>query len=44
MKKKEENWSFAVIISGPSRTSDIEKQLVLGAHGPKKISAIIIKD
>ena len=34
--------SFMTIISGPSRTSDIEKQLVLGAHGPKRLEIILI--
>jgi len=38
------NWSYATIISGPSRTSDIEKQLVLGAHGPKRLIVILIKN
>lgn len=37
-------WSYATIISGPSRTSDIEKQLVLGAHGPKKLNVILLKN
>jgi len=36
-------WSYATIISGPSRTSDIEKQLVLGAHGPKRLIVLILK-
>jgi len=35
--------SFMTVISGPSRTSDIEKQLVLGAHGPKRLIVIVIK-
>jgi len=38
------NWSYATLITGPSRTSDIEKQLVLGAHGPKHLIVILIKN
>jgi len=30
-------------ITGPSRTADIEKTLVLGAHGPKQLIVFIIK-
>lgn len=39
-----DDWSYATIITGPSRTSDIEKQLVLGAHGPKRLIVILIRD
>lgn len=31
-------------ITGPSRTADIEKTLVLGAHGPKEIYLFLIDD
>jgi L-lactate dehydrogenase complex protein LldG len=31
------------IVSGPSRTADIEKTLVLGAHGPKQIFVFYIE-
>ncbi|HRK30067.1 MAG TPA: lactate utilization protein [Tepidisphaeraceae bacterium] len=34
--------SFATIITGPSRTGDIERILVLGAHGPKQLTVILI--
>lgn len=35
--------SYATIITGPSRTSDIEKILVLGAHGPKRLAVIVVE-
>ncbi|MBC8053605.1 MAG: lactate utilization protein [Sphingobacteriaceae bacterium] len=31
-------------ITGPSRTADIEKTLVLGAHGPKELIVFLIDD
>ena len=31
-------------ISGPSRTGDIEQQMVLGAHGPYRVHIIIVRD
>lgn len=30
-------------ITGPSRTADIEKTLILGAHGPKQLYVFILK-
>ena len=34
--------SFISLISGPSRTGDIERILVLGAHGPKKLTVLLV--
>ncbi len=31
-----------VIITGPSRTSDIEKTLILGVHGPKRLVVMLV--
>jgi L-lactate dehydrogenase complex protein LldG len=33
----------AVIITGPSRTADIEKTLVLGAHGPADLAIFLLR-
>jgi L-lactate dehydrogenase complex protein LldG len=34
--------SFMTLITGPSRTGDIERVLVLGAHGPRKLTVILV--
>ena len=34
--------SMLSFITGPSRTSDIERILVLGAHGPKELYLVLV--
>lgn len=36
--------SMISLITGPSRTADIEKTLVMGAHGPKDIYVFMVDD
>lgn len=36
--------SLVTLISGPSRTADIEKTLIMGAHGPKEIFLFFVDD
>ncbi len=31
-------------ITGPSRTADIEQQIVLGAHGPRRLHILLVED
>jgi L-lactate dehydrogenase complex protein LldG len=43
-KYKENFPSMVSLVSGPSRTADIEKTLVMGAHGPKQLALFLIDD
>ena len=36
--------SLVSLITGPSRTADIEKTLVMGAHGPRELYVFLIDD
>jgi len=36
--------SMVSVITGPSRTADIEKTLVMGAHGPKQLFLLLVED
>jgi L-lactate dehydrogenase complex protein LldG len=42
-KYRDDYPSFITLITGPSRTGDIERILVLGAHGPKNLTLILIE-
>lgn len=46
LRKKYNNQfpSIVSLITGPSRTADIEKTLVMGAHGPKELYVFLIDD
>lgn len=35
--------SMLSVITGPSRTADIEKTLVMGAHGPRELFCILVE-
>lgn len=41
-KFKDRMPSFLSFVTGPSRTGDIERILVLGAHGPKKLTILLL--
>jgi L-lactate dehydrogenase complex protein LldG len=34
--------SYMSIITGPSRTGDIEQTIVIGAHGPRQVHMLIV--
>ena len=36
--------SLITFATGPSRTADIEKTLVVGVHGPKEVYCFVIDD
>lgn len=40
----EETSPFLTLVTGPSRTADIERILVLGAHGPRRLVVLIVQE
>jgi L-lactate dehydrogenase complex protein LldG len=34
--------AFGAFIAGPSKTADIEQALVIGAHGPKELTLVLV--
>jgi L-lactate dehydrogenase complex protein LldG len=44
LPKPADQTSSMVLITGPSRTADIEQILVRGVHGPGEIYAVIVED
>ena len=41
-RRKSKSWGgYQVFVSGPSRTADIEKVLVIPAHGPRRLVVVI---
>lgn len=42
VRRKSGAWSgYQVIVTGPSRTADVEKVLVIPAHGPRKLVVVL---
>lgn len=35
---------FGAFVAGPSKTADIEQALVIGAHGPKALTLVVVTD
>ena len=45
IKRKSSAWSdYQVIVTGPSRTADVEKVLVIPAHGPRRLVVVLCEE
>ena len=36
--------SYGAFVAGPSKTADIEQSLVVGAHGPKELTLVLVRE